>query len=229
MAEGDGPDEAVLRTQGLVVAFLTRAAFPHQGARLQFRSEDARGKLGPHRGGPRRRRCRSPDAEVQGSGNEGSAGRRVVDRSALGSHSRRTHVKLDAELEVDRGSSRERLQKLRGKVDTTPTKRERPRPTTRQRPPQHSRPLAAAGQLQTGRSHEGVAFGGVEPEGRQKQAKEGQEQGQEQLRVQSGNRNTHQQSRLLQSESSWVCWRTPSRIAAHGAIFRPTRPAKRVG
>ena len=39
MAEGDDPEVAALRGQGLVVAHLKRAVFPHQGARLPFRSE----------------------------------------------------------------------------------------------------------------------------------------------------------------------------------------------
>ena len=39
VAEGDDPEVAVLRAQGLVVAYLTRAVFPHQGARLPLRSE----------------------------------------------------------------------------------------------------------------------------------------------------------------------------------------------
>ena len=36
---GDDPEVAMLRAQGLVVAYLTRVVFPLQGARLPVRSE----------------------------------------------------------------------------------------------------------------------------------------------------------------------------------------------
>ena len=103
MAEGDDAEVAVLRSQGLVVASLTRAVFQHQFARLPLRSEPEMRTLAESLdlivAGPRRRRRRPPDAEVQGSGNGSSGGRRVDDCSALRSHSRRTRVKLDTKSE----------------------------------------------------------------------------------------------------------------------------------
>ena len=60
MAEAGDSEVAVLRAQGLVVACLTQAVFPQQGARLpqrpfRARDEDSRGKPAPDRGIPLRR------------------------------------------------------------------------------------------------------------------------------------------------------------------------------
>ena len=105
MAKGDDREVAVLRAQGLVVANLTRAVFPHQGARL-------RRTLGP------RRRCHRPDA--------GQWKWQLWTAWSIAQH---LDVIPDARVSSSTPSLRatavaaeRELQKLRGKVDTTPTK-----------------------------------------------------------------------------------------------------------
>ena len=160
---------------GLVVAYLTRAVFPHQGARLPLRSEREMRTLAESLD------LRLIDAEVQSSGNGSSGGRRWT-------IARHLEVIPDARVSSSTPSLRatavaakRKLQKLRRKMDTTPASAI----GRAQRPLQRRRSLAVAGQLQAGRSHEGRAFGEVQPEGVQEHAKEGQEQGQEPLRVQA--------------------------------------------